>query len=116
MSRQENARAHYRVVYPATARPRFREFGVGVEHVVIDCSEKGLRFRNARPPMPRVGSEVEGTIEFPDGEEQRVAGVVVRTWEGEVAVHLSSRPIPFTRIIQQQRYLRLKFPLNQLIG
>lgn len=116
MSRQENARAHYRVVYPATARPRFREFGVGVEHVVIDCSEKGLRFRNARPPLPRVGTEVEGTIEFPDGEEQRVEGVVVRIFDKDVAVHLTGRPIPFTRIIQQQRFLRQKFPLNELIG
>ena len=116
MSRQENARAHYRVVYPATARPRFREFGVGVEHMVLDCSEKGLRFRSARPPIPAIGSEVEGTIEFPDGEELRVAGIVVRTRDGEVAVHLSARPIPFTRIIQQQRFLRQKFPLNELIG
>lgn len=116
MSRQENARAHYRVVYPVTARPRFREFGLGVEHTVLDCSEKGLRYRSARPPTPAVGSEVEGTIEFPDGEEQRVEGIVVRTFSGEVALHLAARPIPFTRIIQQQRFLRQKFPLDELMG
>lgn len=116
MNRQENARSHYRVVYPLAARPRLREFGLGVEHAVLDCSEKGLRYSSARPPLPPVGSEVEGTIEFPDGEEQRIAGIVVRTFNGEVALHLASRPIPFTRIIQQQRFLRQKFPLNELVG
>lgn len=116
MSRYENARAHYRVVYPVTARPRFREFGAGADHSVMDCSERGLRFLNARPPSPPVGSEVDGTIIFPDGEEHRVAGVVVRSFQGEVALHLTARPIPFTLIIQQQRYLRQKFPLNELMG
>ena len=115
MSRQENARAHYRVVYPVSARPRFREYGLGVEHVVLDCSEKGLRYRSSRPPTPSIGSEVEGTVEFPDGEEHRISGIVVRTHQGEVALHLADRPIPFTRIIQQQRFLRQKFPLNELV-
>jgi hypothetical protein len=115
-SRQENARAHYRVVYPVAARPLLREFGMGAEHTVLDCSEKGVRYKVARLPAPPVGTEVEGTIQFPDGEEQRVGGVVVRTYEGEVALHLTGRPIPFTRIIQQQRFLRQKFPLNELMG
>ena len=115
MSSKENSRAHYRVVYPATARPAFREFGRGLEHVVLDCSEKGVRYRVARPPAPPIGSEVEGTIEFPDGEEHRVGGIVVRTFNGEVALHLTLESIPFTRIIQQQRFLRQKFPLNELI-
>ncbi|HEX6925301.1 MAG TPA: PilZ domain-containing protein [Longimicrobiaceae bacterium] len=115
MSRHENVRAHYRVVFPTSARPRFREFGIGAEHEVIDCSEKGVRYRSSRPPIPAIGSEVEGTIEFTDGEHHRIAGIVVRTAGDEVALHLTIRPIPFTRIIQQQRYLRQKFPLNELI-
>lgn len=115
MNRQENARTHYRVVYPALARPRFREYGLGVEHWVIDASERGLRYISARRPLPEHGSRVVGTIEFPDGGEVRIEGFVVRSLDEEVAVYLDTAPIPFTRIIQQQRFLRLNFPLSEVI-
>ena len=116
MNRQENARTHYRVVYPALARPRFREYGLGAEHWVIDASERGLRYISARTPLPRSGTRVVGTVEFPDGSEIRIDGVVVRVVADEIAVHLDESPIPFTRIIQQQRFLRLNFPLSEIIG
>ena len=116
MSRQENARAHYRVVYPVSARPVFREFGASAPHQVGDCSERGLRYLSGEGRTPSIGAEVEGTITFPDGTETRVAGVVVRTWEKEVALHLTTDPIPFPVIIAQQRFLRQNFPLNQLMG
>lgn len=116
MNRQENARAHYRVVYPALARPRFREYGLGVEHWVIDASERGLRYLSARTPLPRPGTRVVGTVEFPDGGEIRIEGVVVRVIQDEIALHLDEAPIPFTRIIQQQRFLRLNFPLSEMMG
>lgn len=57
-----------------------------------------------------------GTVEFPDGGEIRIEGVVVRVIQDEIALHLDDAPIPFTRIIQQQRFLRLNFPLSEMIG
>ena len=116
MSRHENVREHYRVVFPVTARPAFREFGAAASHTVADCSERGMRYLSGEGRTPSVGAEVEGTIIFPDGTERRVAGVVVRTWEREVALHLSGEPIPFQTIIAQQRFLRQQFPLNELMG
>jgi hypothetical protein len=102
----DSTRAHYRVVFPVAAGARFREFCAAADHIVIDCCETGLHYLSAQPPEPPVGAEVEGTIIFPDGEETRVAGRVVWTSQGEVALHLSVQSIPFTRIVQQQRYLR----------
>lgn len=116
MTRHENTREHYRIVYPVAARPLFREFGVGDAHVVLDCSEKGVRYRSARGLVPPVGALVEGTIIFADGEEERVAGIAVRTHQGEVALHLTAQPIPFQRIMEQQRFLRQNFPLNELMA
>lgn len=116
MNRHDNAREHYRVVYPVAARPVFREFGAPADHPVADCSERGVRYLSGESRTPPVGSVVEGTIVFPDGSEVRVGGVVVRTWQAEVALHLTGQPIPFTTIIQQQRYLRQNFPLNELMG
>lgn len=106
MKGYDNERAHYRVVFPVSGRPHFQEFGGNVSHSVVDCSESGLRFLSANPTPPLPGAEIEGTIVFPDGEEARIEGVVVRSLRGEVAVHLVSRPIPFAVIVQQQRYLR----------
>lgn len=116
MNRHDNVRQHYRVVYPVAARPVFREFGARVDHPVADCSERGLRYLSAEARTPPVGSMIEGSIVFPEGTEVRVAGVVVRTRQSEVALHLTGEPIPFHVIIQQQRYLRQNFPLNALIG
>jgi hypothetical protein len=116
MSTEDNARAHYRVVYPVAARPVFREFGAAADHTVADCSERGLRYFSGEGRTPSVGAAVEGTIVFPDGSEVRVAGVVVRTWQQEVALHLSTGPIPFPTIIAQQRFLRQQFPLNELMA
>lgn len=115
MARYENTRAHYRIVYPVTARPRFRASEGGWDHAVIDCSERGVRFHNARPPAPVVGSAMEGTLFFPDGQQERISGVVVRTFQGEVALHLTVRHLSFNLMIQQQRYIKEKFPLFNLI-
>ncbi len=101
-------RAHYRLAYPVMERPRLLLDDAGVE--VVDCSEKGLRFRTADRPMPELGARVQGTLVFRLGETEAVEGVVVRFQAGEVAVLLTGRGVPFSRIWEVQRRLRSRYP------
>jgi hypothetical protein len=101
-------RAHYRLAYPVLERPRLLLEDAGVE--VVDCSEMGLRFRIGDHPMPGLGAHVQGTLVFRLGETEEVEGVVVRFQAGEVALHLTGRGVPFSRIWEEQRRLRSRYP------
>ena len=104
-------RAFYRIVFPMRERPIL--VLEGREHYVIDCSEHGLRFvRQSWPELER-GMMVQGTLRFHRGEEVEVEGEVVRVQDEQVALHLSVRPIPMGRIIEEQRYLRMLYPMHR---
>ena len=57
-----------------------------------------------------IGSTAHGEIRFRSGQTTRVAGVVVRIQESEVAVHLTIESIPFGIVVQEQLFLRRRFP------
>jgi hypothetical protein len=115
-------RAHFRILYPIQGRPRLilpaeaepdehaETEPEAVEFEVIDCSERGVRFRPQTAP-PAVGTEISGRVRFRSGAEVAVEGVVIRIQAGEVAVHLDRRPIPLGVIYDEQRFLRARFPL-----
>ena len=108
-------REHYRVRYPSIAHPVFVPNDEQKIHQVVDCSEKGFRFR---PPLtedmrlPGVGEVTQGEIHFQSGRVARVSGVVVRIQDREVAVHLTEEPIPFGVVVQEQIFLRRHFPIK----
>jgi hypothetical protein len=98
-----NRRNYYRVSYPETERPRF-VFGTSISEV-MQCSERGLRFRTAGP-VPIEGSEISGRFAMRHGCEVRIAGRVVWSDENTVALNLDNAPIPFLAVMREQIYLR----------
>jgi hypothetical protein len=104
-------RAHFRVHYPIQGRPRLTlDPDVDTEYEVLDCSERGVRFRHAGEP-PELGTEVSGRVRFRSGAEVVVEGTVIRVHASDVALHLTQKPIPLGAIYSEQRFLRSRFPL-----
>lgn len=99
-----NLRHYFRIRYPVEARPRL-VLGSNICEV-LDCSEKGVRFRATCMLRPARGDMLEGKLRFPRGEELAVHGEVVRIEEDRVALELSGRGVPFGVILQEQLYLR----------
>jgi hypothetical protein len=102
-------RAHYRLAYPERERPRLL-LPDDTEVEVVCCSEGGLRFRAPDGPLPEPGARVRGTLHFQHGAAEEVEGIVVRVQKGEVAVHLTGRGIPFSRMWMEQRWMRGRYP------
>jgi hypothetical protein len=105
MARHER-RGFERVEYgPDTAeRPVFLSGG-GVFDVV-DCAERGIRYVAMTDRLPEVGSDVRGTIRFPDGPEVPVEGVVVRAADDGIAVNFTQLWIDKEVIERERRRLR----------
>ena len=96
------------MAYPATARPRL---ALGDwEYEVLDCSERGLRYRCLRELLPEPGTELRGMVRFPRGAEAAVEGAVLRVQGDEVAVLFTATWIPRAAILDEQRYLRGRYP------
>jgi hypothetical protein len=105
-------RGEYRIPYPPTARPRLI---IGErELMVVDCSQRGLRYVAESGEVPEVGSMVEGRVRLLSrGAPVEVSGTVVRMQDGEVAVHLAGPGIPMQRVFDEQRYLARHFPARR---
>lgn len=99
----QNRREHYRISYPEAERPRFA-YGAAISEV-IECSERGLRFRTAGS-RPEEGVRITGRVALRHGKEARVSGVVVWSDEHIVALYLDRTPIPFLAMMREQLYLR----------
>ncbi len=99
----DNRRQHYRIKYPEGDQPRF-VFGTSISEV-LECSERGIRVRPAGR-MPDYGEEVAGRISMCHGAQVSVAGSVIWSEDGIIAIHLDGRPIPFLAVIREQLYLR----------
>jgi hypothetical protein len=99
-----NRRDFYRIPYPPDDRPRF-VLGDNISEV-LDCSERGLRFKSSSPDIPALGGCVMGRLRFQRGEELHLRGEVVRVENDEVAISLVESGIPFGTILQEQFYLR----------
>ena len=103
-------RQHFRVVYPLMGRPRIL---IGTdEHMVVDCSEGGLRYEAKSKALPEVGKHVLGRVRFRRGVEVDISGRVVRVQEGTVALRLDLPGIPMAMILDEQRFLRTNFPMH----
>ena len=85
-------------------RPVFLSGGGAYE--VADCAERGLRYVPPTDRLPAIGSEVRGTVRFPDGPEVPVEGVVVRAGGDGVAVNFTQLWIDKEVIERERRRLR----------
>ena len=112
-------RRDYRLRYPDALRPTLE-----VEHPlecvshypVVDIAERGLRYivdgsalKAGAVIVPPAGTVVTGQLVTERGAPPvRVAGVVVRIQEGEVALHLTQQPIPLAVFFAEQRRVLAK--------
>jgi hypothetical protein len=105
MARKER-RGFERVEYgpETTERPVF--LTGGIEFDVVDCAERGIRYAAMSERMPAIGTDVRGTIRFPDGPEVPVEGVVVRVARDGVAVNFTQLWIDKEVIERERRRLR----------
>ncbi|HEY2379512.1 MAG TPA: PilZ domain-containing protein [Gemmatimonadaceae bacterium] len=99
-------RGFERVEYaPGTGdRPVFLSAGDAFE--IVDCAERGIRYVAEQQVLPAVGSEVRGTVRFPDGPEVPVEGVVVRAAGDGVAVNFTQLWIDKEVIERERRRVR----------
>ncbi len=103
------SRAYFRVSYPLQERPSLI-LGDAI-HQVLDCSEGGFRYHAGDFPAPELDSLIEGRIRFRRGTQVNVAGRVVWSARGQVAVQLVDSRIPLSIIYDEQRYLRKHYPM-----
>lgn len=104
----DSERAFYRVQYPLRERPTF--VTEGMELLVWDVSEFGLRFAAAPRLEIEKGDVIKGVIRFKNRGERSVEGEVV--WkEGPIAALCLRVPIPYVTVLNEQRYLRRRYNL-----
>jgi hypothetical protein len=103
-------RSYYRINYPLTERPML--VLEGRQYPVIDCSEHGLRFVRSLSVPLEVGDRVQGLLKFRRGAEADVEGDVVRVQADHAALHLKVAGIPLSIILDEQRYLRVHYPMR----
>ena len=103
---QAERRGFERIEYAAgaTERPLFLSGGRTFE--IVDCAERGIRYVAVHDRVPSVGSDVRGTIRFPDGLEVPVEGVVVRAGNDGVAVNFTQLWIDKEVIERERRRVR----------
>jgi hypothetical protein len=73
---------------------------------IVDCAERGMRYVPPGGRLPEIGSDVRGTVRFPDGPEVPVEGVVVRAGGDGVAVNFTQLWIDKEVSERERRRLR----------
>jgi len=101
---QFERRGFERIEYAPDERPVF--LSGGGSFAVVDCAERGLRYVPAHDRLPTVGSDVRGTIRFPEGPEVPIEGVVVSASGDGVAVNFTQLWIAKEVIEGERRRLR----------
>lgn len=99
-------RGFERVEYAAGAGDRPVFLSGGGVFQVVDCAERGIRYVAMKEPLPEVGSDVRGTVRFPDGPEVPVEGVVVRAGGDGIAVNFTQLWIDKEVIERERRRVR----------
>jgi len=97
-------RAHERVQYAASERPRLMVGAASYE--VLDCSERGLLLARSGDALGETGLDIQGKIRFPTGVEVTVEGVVLRAQEDSIAIQFTGLWIPRDVILAELRRLR----------
>ena len=97
---QENRR-YFRIEYPASIRPilKIRKH----EFEVVDISEKGVKFFADKEI--EFGRWVNGNITFCDGQAIGIEGRIAWKRGESVGMFLTVKPIPYPKILSEQRLL-----------
>jgi len=100
-SEREEKRRYYRIEYPASLRPtlKIRKH----EFEVVNISEKGVMFLADK--KIEFGRWVSGDVTFFDGQPIGIEGKIVRKHENNIGMFLTIKPIPYSKILSEQRFL-----------
>ena len=101
VSENQEKRKFYRVEYPDSMRPTLRVRKHEFE--VANISEKGVMFLT--DGKARFGKWVNGDVIFSDGQTLAVEGKIVRKRENNIGIFLTIKPIPYSKILSEQRLL-----------
>jgi hypothetical protein len=111
-SERQEKRRSFRIEYPASIRPtlKIRKH----EFEVVDISEKGVRF--SADKKIQFGRWVTGNITFYDGQVVGVEGKIAWKREQTIGMFLTVKPIPYPKILSEQRLLARFKPEDGLSG
>lgn len=112
--RKSQRREYFRVVYPIDACPEIKNLNAKV----IDISIKAVRFElnisDAQKAGLAIGKTIDMQFKFPDGEEKKIAGVIVRQLEDQFGkrafVCLFVKEQSPELVNKEQAYLLKHFP------
>lgn len=106
MPNDDDQRHHFRVRYPAGARPAIR---LGEAQLsVSELSEGGMRIVGMSADVA-AGTPVRGTMELCAGERRDVSAVVGRI-DGDERVLIQLDGISFAVVMREQQHLVRRFP------
>lgn len=103
----EQRREFFRLPYPTTEQPVL--VAGDAEHKVVEIAESGIRVVLNPGIALDVGDIVSGSILFHDEQTEAVSGRVLRLDASHAVVQLT-RGISQHRVMQEQAYLRKKYP------
>ncbi|MBT3256564.1 MAG: PilZ domain-containing protein [Deltaproteobacteria bacterium] len=100
-SEHHEKRKYFRIEYPAPIKPtlKIRKHEFEVE----DISEKGVRF--SADKKIKFGRWVTGNVTFHDGQAIDIEGRIAWKRGESVGMFLTVKPIPYPKIISEQRFL-----------
>jgi hypothetical protein len=111
-SERQEKRGYFRIEYPASIRPtleiRKHEFEI------VDISEKGVKFSAGKEI--KFGRWVTGNVTFHDGQAIDIEGRIAWKRGESVGMFLTVKPIPYPKIISEQRFLARFKPENGFSG
>jgi hypothetical protein len=109
---QQEKRKYFRIEYPAPIKPtlKIRKHEFEVE----DISEKGVRF--SADKKIKFGRWVTGNVTFHDGQAIDIEGRIAWKRGESVGMFLTVKPIPYPKIISEQRFLARFKPENGFSG
>ena len=103
MTSGDQKRRYYRLEFPQFQRPKL--FFQHRVFEVIEISEAGARI-TAAGALPAVGSKIEGTMLFTDGEKETISGKVIRK-DGAVLILDLAKGISLQRITTEHRRIHI---------
>lgn len=83
----------------------------GKAYAVVDISARGLCYIVPKGPRPELHTSITGILRLRRGAQVKIEGTVVRIHHEQVALYLPDHEIPFTLLINEQRYLHMRYPM-----
>lgn len=110
MAQGKDKREHFRVIYPLASRPIVKLVGsASLQTTVADLSEGGLRLATGEKKTDlKVGQNVQGSVQFPDGDSLPFSGTILRVTEYDIVIK-TKQGIPLPKVMSEQRRLIQQF-------